>query len=158
MRHGVLLVCLGNICRSPTAHAVLASRIERARMQALVHVDSAGTGDWHVGEPPDPRAIAAAARRGYDLTPLRARQVERADFARFDFILAMDHNNLHDLKRLRPREYSGELDLFLRYRPAADVLDVPDPYHGGSDGFEHVLDLVEQAADGLLDHLRHLGA
>jgi protein-tyrosine phosphatase len=148
------MVCLGNICRSPTARAVLASRIERAALQHRIRVDSAGTGDWHVGEAPDSRAIDAGLRRGYDLRPLRARQVRPEDFATFDFVLAMDRQNLHELQRLRPRGYPGELELFLHYGAGQEVLDVPDPYYGGAEGFETVLDLVEQAADGLLDHIR----
>jgi protein-tyrosine phosphatase len=154
MSCAVLLVCLGNICRSPTAHAVLASRIDNAALGSRVTVDSAGTGDWHVGESPDPRAIEAAARRGYDMRSLRARQVTAADFSRFDLILAMDRQNLRDLQRMRPRDHVGELDLFLRFRTAQDCQDVPDPYYGNADGFERVLDLIEEAADGLLDHLR----
>ena len=146
----VLFVCLGNICRSPTAHGVLQHMVGARGLGSLLRVDSAGTGDWHVGEPPDARTRRAAAARGYDLSALRARQVTVADFARFDHILAMDRANLAELRRLRPAGFRGELDLFLRYATRDDVLEVPDPYHGGARGFEEVLDLVEDAAEGLL--------
>ena len=115
----------------------------------MISVDSAGTGDWHIGRAPDKRATAAAARRGYDLSVLRARQVGAGDFAHFDYILAMDAENLRNLQCMRPADFSGELDLFLRYGNSG-LSEVPDPYYGGSDGFEHVLDLVEEAAAGLL--------
>ena len=153
-RVSVLFVCLGNICRSPTADAVLGRKVEALGLQSRLLVDSAGTGDWHVGEPPDPRAQQHAARRGYDLSALRARQVAVEDFHRFDFILAMDRNNLAELERMRPRGHAGELGLFLRYGGDARALEVPDPSYGGEQGFEEVLDLIEAAADGLLAHIR----
>ena len=153
-RVSVLFVCLGNICRSPTADAVLGRKVETLGLQSRLLVDSAGTGDWHVGQPPDPRSQHHAARRGYDLSPLRARQVAVEDFDRFDFILAMDRNNLVELERMRPRAHAGELDLFLRYGSGSRGLEVPDPYYGGEQGFEEVLDLIEEAADGLLAHIR----
>lgn len=153
MTIGVLFVCLGNICRSPTAHGVFLERLARRGLEDLIRVDSAGTGDWHIGCAPDPRTQEAAARRGYDLSALRARQVEPADFGRFHYILAMDSQNLRDLRRLRPAGFSGELDLFLRYARGVSEREVPDPYYGGPDGFDRVLDLVENAADGLLDAL-----
>ena len=153
-RISVLFVCLGNICRSPTADAVLGRKVEALGLQSRLLVDSAGTGDWHVGQPPDPRAQQHAARRGYDLSALRARQVAVEDFHRFDFILAMDRNNLAELERMRPRGHAGELDLFRRYGGDSRGLEVPDPYYGGEQGFEEVLDLIEEAADGLLAHLR----
>lgn len=149
MSVNVLFVCLGNICRSPTAHGVFQQLIERHRLQHAIAVDSAGTGDWHIGRAPDRRAAATALQRGYDLSALRARQVSAADFARFDYILAMDAQNLRDLQRLRPAHFGGELDLFLRYGKSG-LREVPDPYYGESDGFAHVLDLVEEAAEGLL--------
>jgi protein-tyrosine phosphatase len=151
---GVLFVCLGNICRSPTAHAVFAHRVASQGLAAHIRVDSAGTGDWHTGEAPDERSQLHARRRGYDLSPLRARQVTPRDFREFDFVLAMDRTNLAHLEGMRPASFAGELGLFLPYG-GSDVLEVPDPYYGGSRGFETVLDLVEDAADGLLDHLRH---
>lgn len=147
----ILLVCLGNICRSPTAHAVLQQRVDARDMQETILVDSAGTGGWHAGKVPDARATAAANRRGYDLSALRARQVAAADFATFDIILAMDHGNLSELQALAPTDFGGSLGLLLDYHPHARGQIVPDPYYGGEDGFEQVLDLVEAAAEGLLD-------
>ncbi len=146
----VLFVCLGNICRSPTAHGVFQHLIERHRLQHIIHIDSAGTGDWHIGHAPDQRSSAAALTRGYDLSALRARQVSVPDFERFDYILAMDSQNLRDLQRMRPAHFRGELDLFLNYGTSA-LREVPDPYYGGEDGFHRVLDLVEEAAQGLLN-------
>lgn len=149
----VLFVCLGNICRSPTAEAVLRHKLLELGLQEGVEVDSAGTGDWHVGKPPDSRTRQAALLRGYDLSVLRGRQVCASDFARFDLILAMDNSNLQHLRRMRPGNAAAELDLFLRrYDLALD--EVPDPYYGGEEGFEQVLDLIEQACDGLLRELR----
>ena len=145
----VLFVCLGNICRSPTAEGVLLHKLREAGLAAAVQVDSAGTGDWHVGKTPDARTRVAAQRRGYDLSQLRARQVAAEDFGRFDLILAMDESNLANLHGLRPAGDGAELDLFLRrYQLALD--EVPDPYYGGEEGFEAVLDLVEQACDALI--------
>ena len=131
----VLFVCMGNICRSPTAEGVLRQRLSAAGLAGKVTVDSAGTGDWHVGKAPDGRSAQAAAARGYDLSSLRARQVQREDFQRFDLILAMDQSNLRNLKALRPSDARADLDLYLRrYVLALD--EVPDPYYGGEDGFE----------------------
>ncbi|MFZ6048830.1 low molecular weight protein-tyrosine-phosphatase [Pseudomonas sp. CR3202] len=145
----VLFVCLGNICRSPTAEGVLRHKLREAGLDGQVQVDSAGTGDWHVGKAPDARTRVAAQRRGYDLSQLRARQVAVDDFGHFDLILAMDESNLANLRRLRPSAAASELDLFLRrYQLALD--EVPDPYYGGEEGFEAVLDLVEQACDALI--------
>jgi protein-tyrosine phosphatase len=149
----VLFVCLGNICRSPTAEGVLRHKLRAAGLEDQVQVDSAGTGDWHVGKAPDSRTRSAAQRRGYDLSALRARQVEAADFQRFDLILAMDQSNLRNLKALRPVDAEADLDLYLRrYELALD--EVPDPYYGGEDGFEQVLDLIEQASEALLAEIR----
>ncbi|HEY1029609.1 MAG TPA: low molecular weight protein-tyrosine-phosphatase [Pseudomonas sp.] len=149
----VLFVCLGNICRSPTAEGVLRHKLRGAGLEDRVQVDSAGTGDWHVGKAPDSRTRQAAQRRGYDLSALRARQVEVADFQRFDLILAMDQSNLRNLQSLRPADAHADLDLYLRrYELALD--EVPDPYYGGEDGFEQVLDLIEQASDALLMEIR----
>ncbi len=157
-RQSVLFVCLGNICRSPTAEAVFRAKAQRAGLAPRLTIDSAGTGEWHVGNPPDWRAIAHAAKRGYDLAPLRARQVSRADFARFDWILAMDRGNLADLERLRPRDYAGHLGLFLEVAPHLGRREVPDPYDGGADGFETVLDLVEAASVALVERLSRQAA
>lgn len=149
MTVNVLFVCLGNICRSPTAHAVFQQLVDAGGLGAAIAVDSAGTGDWHIGKPPDLRSTSAAARRGYDLSVLRARQVAAEDFRRHHYILAMDLQNLRDLQELRPADYRGELSLFLNYGQSA-LREVPDPYYGDGDGFEQVLDLVEAAAAGLL--------
>lgn len=149
----VLFVCLGNICRSPTAHGVFQQYVDNRGLQQAVSVDSAGTGAWHIGNPPDRRATAAAGRRGYDLSPLRARKVIEADFGQFDYIMAMDHDNLDVLESMRPADYPGELGLFLSYGCNSGVLEVPDPYYGGESGFEHVLDQVEAASEGLLEHI-----
>jgi protein-tyrosine phosphatase len=149
----VLFVCLGNICRSPTAEAVLRHKLLELGLQEGVEVDSAGTGDWHVGKPPDSRTRQAALLRGYDLSVLRGRQVCASDFNRFDLILAMDNSNLQHLRRMRPGNAGAELDLFLR-RYALALDEVPDPYYGGEEGFEQVLDLIEQACDGLLREVR----
>ncbi|MFK0094941.1 low molecular weight protein-tyrosine-phosphatase [Pseudomonas sp. NPDC090592] len=145
----VLFVCLGNICRSPTAEGVLRHQLQAAGLAGQVQVASAGTGDWHVGKAPDRRTCKAALARGYDLSQQRAQQVKAAHFAEYDLILAMDESNLRDLSALRPRAAAGELDLFLRrYSCALD--EVPDPYYGGADGFEQVLDLVEAACQALV--------
>jgi protein-tyrosine phosphatase len=149
----VLMVCLGNICRSPTAHIVFAQRVAEAGLQARVLVDSAGTGDWHIGHPPDARSRAAAAQRGYDMTALRARQVQPQDFHVFDLLLAMDEHNLRDLQLLALPEHRHKLRLFMDFAEL-DERSVPDPYYGQVQDFQRVLDLVETAADGLLRHLR----
>jgi len=158
--HRILFVCLGNICRSPTAEVVLRTRAARAGVASRVAVASAGTGNWHAGMPPDRRAVAHAAKRGYDLSSVRARQVTREDFVRFDWILAMDRGNLRELKPLRPPEARGHLGLFLDFAPHLGLQDVPDPYYGGATHFERVLDLIEQASDSLVAHLfaRHKAA
>lgn len=128
-------------------------RLQQAGLAECIEVDSAGTGDWHIGKAPDSRTQEAAKRRGYDLSNLRGRQVSVDDFARFDLILAMDAANLGDLQRMRPAQAKGELDLYLRrFEMAVD--EVPDPYYGGSEGFEQVLDLLEQASDALLIELK----
>lgn len=152
-RVSVLFVCLGNICRSPTAEAVFRAAVQRSPLAGKVEIDSAGTGGWHVGSPPDWRAIAHAQQRGYDLTGLRARQVTPADFDRFGFVLAMDRWNLRDLEAMRPAGWDGHLGLFLDLAPGIGARDVPDPYDGGPDGFERVLDLVEAASRALVDRL-----
>lgn len=152
----ILFVCLGNICRSPTAEAVFRQLLTRAPAGLRVEVDSAGIGDWHIGEPPDERAQAAARRRGLDMSTLRARQIVHEDFALFDLILAMDRQNLTELRRRAPVQYRDRVRLFLEFAPELEAHDVPDPYYGGEAGFEEVLDLAEQAARGLLRHLASL--
>ncbi len=149
----VLFVCMGNICRSPTAEGVFRATVAREGLAARIVVDSAGTGDWHVGQPPDHRAIAAARERGYDLTALRARQVRRSDFAQFDWILAMDRVNLRSLEVLRPPSFAGHLGLFLDLAPHLGVSEVPDPYYGEAREFAQALDLIEQGSAALLRHL-----
>jgi protein-tyrosine phosphatase len=150
----VLCVCLGNICRSPTAEGVLREIARREAPQLITAVDSAGTAGYHVGDPPDPRTVAAARSRGYDLSELRARQVHERDFSGFDLILAMDRSNLATLRRVAPTTAHDRLGLFLQYSHGGAHAEVPDPYYGGRDDFELVLDLVEQGARALLAHLR----
>lgn len=149
----VLFVCLGNICCSPTAEGVLRHKLRVAGLADQVEVASAGTGEWHIGKAPDKRSQQAALRRGYDLSAQRAQQVSRADFARYDLILAMDQSNLRNLKAMQPAQGKAELDLFLRrYDGAVD--EVPDPYYDGEQGFEQVLDLIEAACDLLVIELK----
>jgi len=141
----VLFVCLGNICRSPTAEAVF-----RARAGDLdIQIDSAGTGAWHAGEPPDPRSRAEGERRGYSFAGQSARKVRQSDFMEFDYILAMDSSNLRDLAEFAPADMTANLSLFL-----PDGRDVPDPYYGGADGFRNVVDLIENAADHWLEIIK----
>lgn len=149
----VLFVCLGNICRSPTAEAIFRHKVEQAGLGDQVLIDSAGTGDWHIGKAPDPRTQQAALKRGYNLSALRGRQVRAEDLARFDWVLAMDSDNLANLKRLKRADSTATVDLFLR-RFDMPVNDVPDPYYGGPEGFEQVLDLLEQACDALLAEVK----
>ena len=149
-RCSVLFVCMGNICRSPLAEGVFRTYVMRAGMQHSITVDSAGTHDYQLGQPPDPRALAAAARRGYKLPPHRARRVGARDFGRFDWILGMDRHNLRELQALRPEEYEGHLGLLLALRDPPLPHDVPDPYYGGTQEFETALDLIEQGANALL--------
>jgi protein-tyrosine phosphatase len=149
----ILFVCLGNICRSPTAEGVLRAIAAKEFPGLALDIDSAGTADYHVGEPPDRRTVAAARRRGYDLAGLRARQVQPDDFSRFDYVLAMDRANLEALERLRSTDATARLALFLEFSADASALEVPDPYYGGVEEFERVLDLCESAARGLLNRL-----
>ena len=153
MKIKVLFVCMGNICRSPTAEAVFRDYVERAGLSNAIQIDSAGTHDYHIGEAPDTRTQHAARQRGYDLSLLRGRQVEVADFSDFDYLLAMDEGNLAILQRLRPQEATSYLGLFLEFARHHRECEVPDPYYGGADGFERVLDMVEDAAEGFLQHL-----
>ncbi|RME61992.1 MAG: low molecular weight phosphotyrosine protein phosphatase [Alphaproteobacteria bacterium] len=154
---GVLFVCLGNICRSPAAQGVFTVLAREAGLLQgadAVRIDSAGTGDWHVGHPPDPRMIDAAARRGIDIAHLRARQVTADDLARFDYVLAMDRANLAALQRLAGPTGRARPALFLSLADALDVDEVPDPYYGGADGFERCLDLITAGAEGLVRRIR----
>jgi protein-tyrosine phosphatase len=151
---GILFVCMGNICRSPTAQGVFQRLIEQTGLIHDIKIDSAGTHAYHIGNPPDPRAQAVALRRGIDISAQRARRVTRGDFEKFDYILAMVQDNLNALRMMCPAEHIYKLRLFLEYAPELKIVDVPDPYYGGSTGFEQVLDLVEIASEGLLRQLR----
>ncbi len=148
----VLFICLGNICRSPTAEAVFRARAAQAGLEVVT--DSAGTSGWHIGEAPDPRAVAAGETRGYSFAGQAARKTIRADFGEFDYILAMDWKNLKTLKKQCPESFQPRLGLFMDYASNASTREVPDPYYGGEDGFDRVLDLAEQASDGLIAALK----
>lgn len=150
----VLFVCAGNICRSPTAEGVFRHSVASAGLGQKVFLDSAGTHGYHVGHPPDRRAQLAAAQRGYDIAGLRARQVTGQDFIEFDYILAMDLENLSHLKQVAPAQHLGKLALFMDYGRARQGEEVPDPYYGGAQGFELVLDMAEDAAQGLLQQIK----
>ena len=150
----VLFVCLGNICRSPTAEGVFTALIHREGLSDLVSIDSAGTGAWHVGDQPDRRAQAAAKTRGYDLSTQRARQIKETDFWNFDYVIAMDSQNHSDLSMMAPTSVQDRIRMFLSFAAEKRIRDVPDPYYGGPDGFDHVLDLVEAASLGLLQDIR----
>lgn len=154
MKVKVLFVCMGNICRSPTAEAVFRHYVEQEGLAGQIHIDSAGTHDYHLGEAPDARTQRAAKQRGYDMSKLRGRQVEAGDFKLFDYVLAMDEANLAILEQLRPRDAESHLGLFLQFAERHSEREVPDPYFGGADGFERVLDMVEDACCGLLRHIR----
>ena len=151
----VLFCCMGNICRSPTAEAVFRAKVIEAGLEQMILIDSVGTHDYHIGAPPDLRTQRAAIQRGYDMRMLRGRQVEVADFSKFDYVLAMDDANMAILNKLCPKENKQRLGLFLQYATHHHEREVPDPYYGGEDGFERVLDMVEDAAEGLLQHIRH---
>lgn len=152
MTYRVLFVCLGNICRSPAAEGVL--RAKARERELPVYIDSAGTGAWHAGDPPDGRMIKAAAKRKIDISQQRARKVELSDFYEFNMILAMDISNHTDLLEMAPPNRDADIRLFLDFANC-DTRETPDPYYGGDDGFERVLDLIELGADGLLDHLEN---
>ena len=149
----ILFVCLGNICRSPSAEGVFRQLAEREGLLSALEIDSCGTGHWHIGKKPDARATAAAARRGVDLSGLRARQIEPEDLDRFDYILTMDRANLADVRDMWHQNGGTEPQLFLSFA-SANAMEVPDPYYGGEDGFDQVLDLIEQASEGLLREIR----
>jgi len=149
----VLMVCLGNICRSPTVHAVFSKLVSDSGLSTVIEVDSAGTGDYHIGEKPDKRSRSAAKSRGYDLSGMRARQVQAGDFEKFDYILAMDDNNFSDLLARCPPELRYKVQMFMEFTDN-NYMSVPDPYYSGVDGFELVLNLAEEASQGLLEHIR----
>jgi len=154
----VLFVCTGNICRSPTAEGVFRQIVEHAGLGDVISVDSAGIGSWHVGDPPDARAVETALNNGVDITSLRARKVVRDDFKDFDLIIALDSTHLRALEEMRPG-FSPDhdravLDLMMRFAPQYGTEDVPDPYYGGKDGFQNVFDMIKSACEGLLNHIR----
>ena len=153
---GVLFVCLGNICRSPTSEGIFRQLTEQEVPNLNVRVDSAGTANYHIGQPPDHRAVMAAARRGIEIANLRARRVSRQDFDRFNFIIGMDNHNYQDLLSMAPPNYPGKVCLFMDFAANWSEREVPDPYYGGDNGFERVLDMIEDAAAGLLDEIRRL--
>lgn len=156
----VLFCCMGNICRSPTAQGVFTKLVIEEGLSHLIEIDSAGTHAYHVGEPPDPRARETAQRRGIDLSRQRARRALAEDFEQFDYVLAMDEDNHRALSALCPPGLEERLKLFMNYAPHLEILEVPDPYYGGTNGFEAVFDMVDEAARGLLEAIRRerLGA
>ena len=153
IRHRLLFACLGNICRSPMAEGVFRRVAEEEGLLHLFEIDSAGMGDWHKGQAPDPRAQKAALLRGVDISAQAARKVELEDFEDFDLILAMDGSNIADLQDIAPHAARHKIRRFLDFAPHLDEDDVPDPYYGGEAGFDHALDLIEAAAKGLLAEL-----
>ncbi len=149
----VLFVCMGNICRSPTAEAVFRKMVEEGPLKGKIDIDSAGTHGYHEGAPPDARAVSHAAKRGYDLTPLRAREVSPSDFERFDYVIAMDETNRRHLTSMCPTRLQNKIELMMDYGGEEDENEVPDPYQGKPQDFELVLDLLEAACEGLHEYL-----
>jgi len=152
-KHRLLFICLGNICRSPMAEGAFRRVADEAGVLDRFEIDSAGLGDWHVGQAPDTRAQAATRRRGIDISGQSARQIARADFASFDLLLAMDGSNVAELVRLTPKAHRAKIRTFLDFAPQLETRDVPDPFFGGAEGFDHALDLIEAASRGLLSAL-----
>lgn len=150
----VLFVCMGNICRSPTAHGIFRHLVEAENLASVIEIDSAGTHAYHIGNPPDSRSMATARKRGIELSDLRARQVDSGDFYHYDHILAMDEYNLSLLIEQAPKELHHKIKLFLHYAPASGLTEVPDPYYGGADGFDLVFDLVQTASENLLTEIK----
>lgn len=150
----VLFVCLGNICRSPTAHAVFRKMVDENGLASNIEIDSAGTAAYHVGKHPDMRSMETAKNRGIEMIDLRARKVDFGDFYQYDYILAMDDENYHNLKEMALPEHHQKIQMFLDYTQDFPEREVPDPYYGGAQGFEHVFDLVESASQGLLNHIK----
>ena len=150
----VLFVCLGNICRSPTAQGVFSALVNKEGLEQSINIDSAGTGAWHSGDPPDRRAQEAAKARGYDLSSQRARKVKESDFYRFDYIIAMDRQNHEDLSIISPPDMRSRIRLFLTFAPNLKITEVPDPYYGDTAGFDQVLNIIEEASGGLLEDIR----
>jgi len=149
----ILFVCMGNICRSPTAHGVFRNLVREAGIEPLIEIDSAGTHGYHIGEPPDKRARQTALARGVDIGDLRARRAEPEDFDYYDLVLAMDQDNYHSLSRICPRGLERKLVLLMDFAPSLRRREVPDPYYGGPQGFDQVFDMVEAAAQGLLEDI-----
>ena len=152
-RHRILFVCLGNICRSPMAEGVFRRLVAERGLSDCFEIDSAGLGNWHEGQAPDNRAQQAAMRRGIDISTQSARQLRPDDFSRFDLILAMDASNHGDLRQLSPKRGHGKIRQFLEFAPQTGTRDVPDPFFGEAEGFDHALNLIEAAAEGLLEAL-----
>ncbi len=149
----VLFVCMGNICRSPTAEGVFRHVVKQKNMDSHIVIDSAGTHAYHIGESPDSRSQATAKQRGVDLSSQRARKVEAQDFDKFDYVIAMDHSNSEDLKSLADAGQQAKIHLFMEFAKDRDNTEVPDPYYGGGNGFENVFDMVQSASEGLLQHI-----
>ena len=156
MHFQILFVCMGNICRSPTAHGVMRAKLQAARLHEVVTVDSAGTHNYHPDAPPDERSQHHALQRGYDLSDLRARQIAAEDYERFDLILTMDWDNQALVEQMCPPQHQRKLRRLAEFFQNNDSPVVPDPYYGGAQGFEHVLDLIEDGCDGLLQHIERL--
>jgi len=154
----VLFVCMGNICRSPTAEGVFRHLVRQEKLEELIQTDSAGTHAYHIGNPPDTRALTTAERRGIALHDLRARRVSAEDFDLFDYILAMDRDNYEILSTICPPGYEARLRMLMEFAPHLNIPEVPDPYYGGASGFERVFDMVEEAARGLLADIRRENA
>lgn len=150
----VLFVCLGNICRSPTAHGVFRKLVSQAGLEDQIEIDSAGTAAFHIGKGPDERSTALALQRGVDMSDLRARQVDLGDFYVYDYIIAMDDANYANLMDIALPEHAGLVQMFLEYAPEFPETEVPDPYYGGPEGFDHVFELVQSASQGLLEHIK----
>ena len=153
-RVSVLFVCMGNICRSPTAHAVFRKLVNEQGLADLIRIDSAGTHAYHVGNPPDERSVLTARQRGIEMTDLRARKVDFSDLIEFDYVLAMDADNYANFVAMATLELKAKIELFLQYAPQLKTQHVPDPYYGGAEGFEQVFDLVHTASLGLLADIR----
>ena len=151
----VIFICLGNICRSPTAEGVFKKYIQRENLELKIKIDSAGTGSWHTGNPPDDRSQKVAIRRGYDIANQRSRTINNRDITESDYIIAMDTDNFSTLQQLVPDKMNNKLYRFLEFAPHQNLLDVPDPYYSGPDGFDRVLSLIEDASEGLLQHIKN---
>ncbi len=154
LKHKILFVCMGNICRSPSAEGVFRNMVKEHNLSQFFYIDSCGTHGYHTGQPPDSRSQHAAMRRGIDISQQTARTIEQNDFNRFDYILAMDNHNRSFLQSMADEVYLNKIHLFLEYAENCKLIEVPDPYFGGEEGFEIVLDLLQQASIGLIKHLQ----